>query len=126
MEKDGFPFAAADQVPRLMHDLGRGPLRTYTPCRMVDLVAQAQALGVVHAELILIHPFREGNGRCSRLLAMLMALQAGLPVLDFGGLSGRGRQGYIAAIHAAMGHDYAPITAVFRGVIERTLRAPAG
>jgi cell filamentation protein len=57
---------------------------------------------------------------------MLMALQAGLPVLDFGGLSGRGRQRYIAAIHAAMGHDYAPITAVFRGVIERTLRAPAG
>lgn len=126
MEKDGFPFAAADQIPRLMHELERGPLRLYTPCRAADLDAQALALGLVHAELILIHPFREGNGRCSRLLAMLMALQAGLPVLDFGGLTGRAKQRYIAAIHAAMGRDYAPITAVFRGVIERTLRAPEG
>ncbi len=126
MEKDGFPFAAADQIPRLMHDLERGPLRLYTPCRAADLDAQALALGLVHAELILIHPFREGNGRCGRLLAMLMALQAGLPVLDFGGLKGRAKQRYIAAIHAAMGRDYAPITAVFRGVIERTLRAPEG
>ena len=25
-------------------------------------------------EIILIHPFREGNGRCARLLAMLMGL----------------------------------------------------
>ena len=39
----------------------------------------------VHAEPILIHPFREGNGRCARLLATLMGLQAGLPALDFGG-----------------------------------------
>jgi fido (protein-threonine AMPylation protein) len=32
------------------------------------------ALAVVHAEFILIHPFREGNGRCGRLLAILMGL----------------------------------------------------
>jgi len=31
----------------------------------------------VHTELVLIHPFREGNGRCSRILASIMALQAG-------------------------------------------------
>jgi len=37
----------------------------------------ATALAEVHAELILIHPFREGNGRLARLLALLMALQAG-------------------------------------------------
>jgi hypothetical protein len=30
---------------------------------------------VVHAELLLIHPFREGNGRLARWLADLMALQ---------------------------------------------------
>jgi len=28
-------------------------------------------------ELILIHPFREGNGRIARFLSVLMALQAG-------------------------------------------------
>jgi len=43
-----------------------------------------KALAVVHTELVLIHPFRaEGNGRVARMLATLMALQAGLPPLDF-------------------------------------------
>ncbi len=125
MGKDGFMFAAANQIPRLMQEFERGPLRTFTPCRMAGADEQAHALGVVHVELVLIHPFREGNGRCSRLLATLMALQAGLPPLDFGGINGDAKRGYIAAIQAAMGRDYAPITAVFRAVIARTLRAVA-
>ena len=60
--KDGFMFAAANQVGRLMLEFERGPLREFTPCRSEDVHAQAHAMGVVHAELILIHPFREGNG----------------------------------------------------------------
>lgn len=55
-----------------------------------------------------------------------MALQAGLPPLNFDGLRGEAKRRYISAIHAAMGHDYAPITAVFRAVIMRTLRVAAG
>ncbi|NTU98328.1 MAG: cell filamentation protein Fic, partial [Chlorobiaceae bacterium] len=31
----------------------------------------------VHLELLFIHPYREGNGRTARLVATLMALQAG-------------------------------------------------
>ncbi|MBI5664977.1 MAG: Fic family protein, partial [Nitrospirae bacterium] len=31
------------------------------------------ALAVIHTELMLVHPFREGNGRAGRLLAVLMA-----------------------------------------------------
>lgn len=34
-------------------------------------------IAVVHAELLFIHPFREGNGRTARLLANLMAEKAG-------------------------------------------------
>ena len=115
-------FAAAHLVPREMELLERGPLRDLTPSRFVDVDAQALAIGTVHAELIRIHPFREGNGRCARLLATLRGLQAGLPVLDFGGIHGEAKRRYIAAIHAAVGRDYAPIAAVFRAVIARTLR----
>lgn len=125
MEKDGFPFAAAKQVPRLMRELERGALRRFTPCRLDDAEEQAHALGVVHAELVLIHPFREGNGRCARLLATLMALQAGLPALDFGGIRGEEKRRYIAAIQAAMTRDYASIARIFRAVIARTLRSQA-
>lgn len=73
----------------------------------------------VHAELILVHPFREGNGRLARLLALLMALQAGLPPLDFSPMLGRGRRIYIGGIHAAMGRDYRPLAAVFEKIIAR-------
>lgn len=88
VNKGGFMFAAAAQVPRLMREFERRPLQEYTPCHDTHVDAQARALAVVHAELILIHPFREGSGRCARLVALLMALQAGLPVLDFAGARG--------------------------------------
>lgn len=121
--KGEFMFAAAAQVPRLMQQLERGPLRLYTPCTVTSAEEQAAALAIVHAEFILIHPFRDGNGRCGRLLAMLTGLQAGLPPLDFGGLRGAKKRGYIAAVHSAMDRNYEPMTAVFREMIVRTLRS---
>jgi cell filamentation protein len=80
---------------------------------------------IAGAEFILIHPFREGNERCGRLLAMLMGLQAGLPALDFGGIRGAKRRSYIAAVHSAMDRNYAPMTEVFLRIIQRTLRSAA-
>jgi len=71
-----------------MAELERGALRKHTPCREANDADVARALAEVHAELILVHPFREGNGRLARLLALLMALQAGLQPLDFSPLSG--------------------------------------
>ncbi|MBT9474746.1 Fic family protein, partial [Polaromonas sp.] len=85
----------------------------------------ALALAEVHAELILVHPFREGNGRLARLLALLMALQAGLPPLDFSPMLGRGRRIYIGGIHAAMGRDYLPLATVFEKIIVRSKRRAA-
>jgi cell filamentation protein len=120
--KGDFNFAASGQVPRLMMQLERHELAHHTPCRFANHDEIASALAIVHAELILIHPFREGNGRCARLLSLLMGLQAGLPPLDFSGLSGRGKRNYIAAIHAAMGSDYIPMTAIFRAVVHRSLQ----
>jgi cell filamentation protein len=121
--KGAFMFAAAIQIPRLMQDLQRGPLREYTPCSFDTIAAQATALAIVHTELIL--PFRDGNGRCARLLAMLMGLQAGLPALDFGGIRGAKKREYIAAVHAGLSRDYNPMTKIFREVIARTLKSVA-
>lgn len=123
--KGGFHFAAAGQVPRLMQELENGPLREFTPCRFGAMEQQAHAMAVVHAELVLIHPFREGNGRCARLLAVLMGLQAGLPVLDFSGVRGQEKARYIAAVHAVLDRNYEPMTATFRGIIARTLASQA-
>jgi cell filamentation protein len=118
--KGGFQFAAATEVPRLMREFEQRELARYTPCRFTAELEIARALSVVHAELVLIHPFREGNGRCARLLALLMAFQAGLPPLDFSGWSGKGVPNYIAAIHAAVGSNYEPMVGMFSEVIRRS------
>ena len=122
MAKGSFMFAAANLIPRLMQAFEQGPLHEFTPCRFVGVEDLALALAVVHAELILIHPFRDGNGRCARLLAVLMGLQAGLPALDFGGVRGEEKRRYIAAVHAAMDRKYKPMIAVFSRIIARTQR----
>lgn len=120
-----FRVPALDTALRLQreHRLGWPP--PYTPCRIKCTEPQAAAFAIVHAELIMIHPFRDGNGRCARLLAMLMGLQAGLPALDFGGIRGAKKRRYIAAVHSALDHNYAPMTEIFRDVIARTLKSAA-
>lgn len=123
VSKGDFLFAAAGEVPGLMVEFEKGPLRRFTPCGFESLDEVARALAVVHTELTLIHPFREGNGRVGRLLAILMALQAGLPPLDFGGIKGRTRQEYFAAVRSGLDRNYEPMEKIFSGVIRRTLRA---
>ena len=67
-----------------------------------------------------VHPFREGNGRVARLLALLMGLQVGLPPLDFSPIDGANKDAYIVGIHAALGRNYVPLTAMFERVISQT------
>jgi cell filamentation protein len=122
LSKGDFPFAAANQISRLMIEFEKGPLREYTPCGFTVMGEIARAIAVVHTELLLIHPFREGNGRAARLLATLMALQAGLPPLDFGSIKGRKRQEYFAAVRAGLDRDYKPMEKVFSAVVRRTRR----
>jgi cell filamentation protein len=117
ISKDDFVFAMAAQVPRLMQELERNVLARYTPCIFNDPDEELEALAITHCELVLIHPFREGNGRVSRLLSSLMALQAGLPLLDFSAIKGKQREAYFAAVRAGMGRDYVPMVEIFRKVV---------
>lgn len=118
ISKGGFMFAMAAQVPRLMLEFERKVLTRFTPCTFDNLEGVLEALAITHCELVLIHPFREGNGRLSRLLSQLMALQAGLPLLNFSVIKGKQREAYFAAVRAGMGRDYAPMIEVFRKVVK--------
>jgi len=124
--KDNFPFAPAREIPRLMDGFEKGPLKEFTPCRVGSTEEVIKALAIVHAELVLIHPFREGNGRLARLLSVLMALQAGLPTLDFGGITGRRKQEYFSAVQAGLGQDYRQMERIFSDVVGRTRRLKSG
>ena len=116
----GFQFAHAPLIPRLMKIFGSEVLRRHTPCGRAGAETIARSLAVVHAELILIHPFRDGNGRLARLLAVLMAAQAGVLSMRLSPLAGAGKRTYVQAIHAAMSRDYAPLESLFAFAIEQT------
>jgi cell filamentation protein len=122
MLKDGFPFAAPLRIEPSMREFEKKYLTIYTPCHYTDLNELALALSTVHIELILIHPFREGNGRTARLLADLMAIQAKRPSLNFSAIdktkNKAGFEEYILAIHAGMSGNYEPIQRIFRVLLE--------
>ena len=122
LSKDEFHFAAARYIPTLMTEFERGPLQRYTPCSFSSEDGISNALAIVHVELVLIHPFREGNGRLARLVAALMAFQAGLPPLDFGAIRGRKRMEYFHAVRTGMDRDYEPMKKIFSDVLCRTLQ----
>jgi cell filamentation protein len=120
MGKVEFQFAAVHLIPKLMQDFEIRylvPLACHADMDDNDLI---ESLVVVHIEFILIHPFREGNGRRSRLLAMIMALQAGRPVLDFSWLD-KHTDDYFLAVQAGLDNDE-PMKAVFRQVLLDTQR----
>jgi cell filamentation protein len=120
VSKDGFPFAAAAQVPALMDQFERDVLRRCTPCRFANRADVVHALAETHVELVLIHPFHDGNGRLARVLSTLMALQAGLPLLNFSIIAEKSKHAYIAAIQAGLDKHYVPMGNLFGEIIEQS------
>lgn len=125
MSKGNFQFASSNRIEPLMAELEKNYLRKYTPCDYSDADKLAMALGVVHVELILIHPFREGNGRVARLLADLMAMQASRPPLNYAAIdqieNPEGFEAYILAIHAGLGGEYEPIRQIFKELLKQSV-----
>lgn len=123
--KGDFSFAASGRIANLMTKLENDFLSKYTPCCYSDISELAYALSIVHLELILIHPFREGNGRTARLLADLMAMQAKKPPLNYLPIdqteNQQGFDQYILAIHAGLSGDYEPIQKIFKVLIEQSI-----
>lgn len=123
MEKDGFLFTAASRIDALMYKFESDILGKYTPCNLVNVDGLAYALGVVHIELILIHLFREGNGRLARLLADLMCMQSNRPSLSYSYIKQtncKGFQSYIEAVHAVVECNYQPIQKIFMRLLSST------
>lgn len=105
LTKGDFPFAAAAQIEVLLGKFEQACLGEFTPCHGLGEEALIDAIAVTHVEFILIHPFREGNGRLSRLLADVMAVQGGRDPMDYSGWKAD-REGYFSAIQHGMAGDY--------------------
>ena len=124
LAKGGFRWPPCHLVAKNMADFEDETLKRLTPCRSTGLDQVALAMAEVHAEFLLIHPFRDGNGRIARWIASLMALQANFPMPDYR-LSGPGsktsRDAYLPAVQRGYLKDYAALATFFAKAIERRL-----
>lgn len=122
-----FRFSHALFIASNMETYAQSVLERTTPCRAETESELAAKLAETHAEFIVIHPFREGNGRIGRWITELMALQAGFPAPDHGFASNRGpelRRGYYTAVSAALVRaDYSALTAHFAEAVNRGARS---
>lgn len=84
--------------------------RTYSPDELAVRL---------HRQLVVVHPFPNGNGRCTRLLADLYLVANGEERFTWG-VGGRldenddARTLYLAALRAADGGDHQPLLAFAR------------
>jgi len=113
MSKGNFHFASAQQIPRLLKELDGDYLSRLTPCNIMSDGELVDAIAIIHVEFVLVHPFRDGNGRIVRLLSNVMALQANKPELDFSSWD-TDRDNYFLAINAGMSGEYEPMKILVR------------
>jgi cell filamentation protein len=120
MERPGFRWPPAYLVPKNMETLEQDVLAVHTPCRKPEIAEVSRLAAIVHADLLLIHPFREGNGRLARWLADIMIAQAGfaLPKYRFEGRGSR-REGerYLRAVLKGYTSDYAELAGFFEEAV---------
>jgi fido (protein-threonine AMPylation protein) len=90
-------------------------------CWLRDRNLSADELAArVHHRVVKIHPFRNGNGRHSRLIAdVILERHFGRPPFTWGGDTSLGngdlyRQEYLAALKAADQGNYAPLLQLCR------------
>jgi cell filamentation protein len=74
---------------------------------------------------LIIHPFREGNGRTARLIADLMAAQAKMPPINYSAIdqtkNPEGFEKYIKSIHAGLDENYKPIADIFKLLLDDSI-----
>ncbi|MGE3708408.1 MAG: mobile mystery protein B [Hyphomicrobiaceae bacterium] len=75
--------------------------------------APAELAVRLHHRLVLVHPFVNGNGRCTRLLADVVVKRLKAAPLSWGSVSlaetGEARAAYVAALGDADNHDLDPL-----------------
>ncbi|MEM6501605.1 MAG: Fic family protein [Cyanobacteria bacterium P01_C01_bin.89] len=104
-------YPDAVKVPELMTDfnawLGQPP-----PLHPVEIATE------IHARLVTIHPFNDGNGRVARLLMNLHLLRSGYGIAV---VQAADRAAYIDAVVAWQNDDFAPLFFLVANCVKATM-----
>lgn len=117
MSKPNIRFASPVQIPKLAEEFEAKYLSRFADLPGMSDGELVAFLAEVHVEFILIHPFREGNGRISRLLLDVMAAKAGAQPLDYS-LWDEHKDFYFKAIQAGRDGDYQYVERLIQDVLE--------
>ncbi|HBM3288278.1 TPA: Fic family protein [Klebsiella michiganensis] len=116
LAKDGFQFAAADRIPLLLDNFDKQFLSRSAELKFLVRPELVRYLAESHVEFILIHPFREGNGRLSRLLCDVLSVVAGKGLLDYS-LWDEHKAFYFKAIQAGVSGNYSPMMQLMSDIL---------
>ncbi|REL37935.1 cell filamentation protein Fic [Rhodohalobacter sp. SW132] len=115
LSKGGFMFPAARFLPAAVEEFEKEFLKPL-PDSFENYEELIELAAPLHAELLFIHPFRDGNGRTARLFGDLIALKRGFERFNFEMISEKSMPEYIAAVQAAADKNYEPMTRLFRSL----------
>ena len=107
ISKQGFMFPTARFLDQSMQEFQTEILnKLLNEYVKLDSVLFIEDLARVHAELLYIHPFREGNGRTARVLLNLMLRKNGWEPLDFSKMNEELFQQYVIAVQSSAMKNY--------------------
>jgi cell filamentation protein len=113
MSKGGFTFPTARFLPTIIQEFETEFL-SEIPTKVENYEDLIRIVAPIHAELLFIHPFREGNGRTARLFADLMALKFGFDTFHFERITDTKMPEYIKGVQSAAEKDYKPMKDLFK------------
>lgn len=105
MSKGNFPFPASRVLPEAMESFEKDMLKKFS-VQYQDEKEFILDLSRMHAELLYMHPFREGNGRTIRLFTNLITLKQFGREIDFPWVVEHKGNAYIKAVQQAAAKDY--------------------
>lgn len=105
LSKGGFAFPASRFLPKTMLGL-ENEILLNLPNRYNSKDDLVKDIAKVHAELLFIHPFREGNGRAARILANLMSRKQGYDALKFELVTEKEFGNYVLAVQSSADKNY--------------------
>ncbi|MCC5906843.1 MAG: Fic family protein [Balneolaceae bacterium] len=115
LSKGGFMFPAAKFLQSAVKEFEEVFLKSL-PDSFEDYMHLAERIAPLHAELLFIHPFREGNGRTARLFVDLIALKRGFKRFNFEKIDEKRMPDYIAAVQSAAEKNYEPMITLFKSL----------
>ena len=113
MSKGGFLFPSAQFIAKNM-DAFEDEILSKMPNKYDNMESLIRDIALVHGELLFIHPFREGNGRATRVLANLMARKQGYQGLNFDRIDDKVFPKYVSAVQAVADKDYLPMEKIVK------------